>query len=114
MIVLDIAEMKIASINKKFCKARNGRLYLSPEYRGFKIDLIKCMRSVKILPPYSVSIELKTPTDIDAPIKAIFDALEKKGIIDNDKNILDLKMRKIIAKRGSLGSIKIDVEGEIA
>jgi Holliday junction resolvase RusA-like endonuclease len=72
------------------------------------------MKAVKIKPPYSVSIELKTPTDIDAPLKAIFDALQSKGIIDDDKNILELKMRKTIAKRGSLGAIKIDVEGEIA
>lgn len=113
MLVLDIAEIQIASINNKFRKNSKGQLYLSPEYRQFKTDLTKCCRGVTLKPPYAVSIELSTATDADAPIKAILDALQDKGVIDDDANVLELSVRKKPIKRGRLGSVQVDVRGEI-
>lgn len=110
MVVLSVEGIKIASINQKFLKRRDGRLFLNPAYRQFKNDLTICCRAVKIAPPYAVSIRIRTATDVDAPIKPILDALQAKGVIEDDKHILSLRVMKTPIQRGKHGSVEVIVE----
>jgi Holliday junction resolvase RusA-like endonuclease len=108
MRVIDIDQIKIASINGKYNGSRNG-LYLSPVYREFKKELTLRCRLVKIKAPYEVTIEIATATDIDNTTKAILDALQARGVIDDDANVSRLVINKTKIKRGHLGAIKVDV-----
>jgi Holliday junction resolvase RusA-like endonuclease len=110
MTVIDICEIDIVSINMKFMKGRSGKLFLHPEYRAFKEELAFCCRRVRMKPPYSVTIQIKTGTDIDNSTKAILDALQASGVIEDDKYVEELKIKKIPQKRRQRGAIKVDVE----
>lgn len=110
MRVLDISEIKIASINGKYDKMRSGRLYLSPKYRSFKDELVYRCRATRIKPPYAVTIDIHTATDIDNAIKVILDSLQIKGVIDDDKNVMHLTVKKTHIKRGRMGKVIVDVE----
>ena len=110
MRVLDISEIKIASINGKYEAGRNGRLFLSPKYRAFKDELVLRCRMARIQPPYAVTISIATPCDIDNSIKAILDALQTKGVITDDKHVKRLTIDKADVKRGRPGSLTVEVE----
>lgn len=110
MVVLNVEGLRIPSINHKFIKRKDGRFILCPAYRQFKNDLTICCRQVKIAPPYAVSIRIRTATDVDAPIKPILDALQAKGVIDDDKHILSLRVIKTPIQRGKGGAVEVIVE----
>lgn len=110
MRVIDISEIKIASINGKYDKGKNGRLYLSPKYRAFKDELVIRCKKTLIQPPYEVTIDIATACDIDNAMKAILDAVQTKGVITDDSQIFRLHIKKTAIKRGELGSVKVDVE----
>lgn len=110
MFVLDIDNVKIIGKNKKYIKSRvTGNLILSPEYRDFKTQLFHAMKKVNLDGPYYVTISLSTYLDIDAPVQAIFDTLEDKGIIKNDREILEYTVKKYPIKKGELGRIQVDI-----
>ena len=105
MKVIDIENIKIASINNKYgVNRRTGNLFITPEYRDFKALMIASARKYKIDPPYIVQIEIGTYIDIDNCIKPILDALESRGIIDNDKNVLRLDVEKESLKKNQPGT----------
>ena len=110
MRVLDISEIKIASINGKYEVGRNGRLFLSPKYRAFKDELVLRCRMARIQPPYAVTISIATPCDIDNSIKAILDALQAKGVITDDKHVRRLAVDKREVRRGQSGALIVDVD----
>jgi hypothetical protein len=109
MQVLEIPEISIVSINTKFSKGRDGRLFLNPKYRAFKEELVRSCARIKLPPPYVVVVWLKTFGDIDNCIKVILDALQESGVIEDDKYVELLCIRKTLCKRGSKGSIEVSV-----
>lgn len=97
--VIDLENIKIPSINHKYVLSR-GRLVLSIEYRIWK-NFIKqnCIKK-KIGGPYCVDIYIDTNKDIDNCIKMIIDAIADAGVVDNDKNIVQLFVSKQPIKKG--------------
>ena len=93
MTVVDVS-CPLCSVNKKYLKAKSGRLILSPEYRAFKETVAAYCRQVEFKPPYRVEIEFIGREDIDNIIKPILDALQLSGVIKNDRNIAQLEIVK--------------------
>lgn len=62
-----------------------------------------------VVPPYAVVIEVGTHLDIDSCCKAVLDAMQAAGAIDNDKNILGLAIDKTTVKRNEANWIKVDL-----
>jgi len=111
MKVLELHNIKIPSINNKFgYNPKINRLYVLPEYNSFKNIIKNNVSNIHIEPPYSISILFSAYIDIDNPIKPTLDALQESGIIDNDKNIIELSIIKSPIKRGQPGSISIYIE----
>jgi hypothetical protein len=108
--VLDIDNVKIPSINKKYILS-NGRLVLSREYRDFKNLLTGLVsRRMKFAPPHFMSIEISTYKDIDNCVKLIIDAVAGAGIIENDRSVLQLYVEKIPRKKGEPERLIVSVE----
>jgi Holliday junction resolvase RusA-like endonuclease len=108
--ILDLKNIKIASVNKKYgYNPKSGKLYLTKEYKDFKNLVTKSV----IIPneiiekPYCVKVEVETPHDIDNYLKPLFDALEKSSIIENDKYICKLTVKKKTIKKGTKSSIRV-------
>ena len=109
MLICDIENIKIISKNQKYIKNKyTGNLILSSVYKNFKKELFFNFKKTKIESPYEVKIELWTYLDIDAAVQAVLDTLEDKMIIDNDRNILKLEVKKNKIKRGLPGRIRIE------
>ena len=105
-LIISLSEIKFGSLNKKYY----GNFGLTKEYRSFKDLLIASAKKIKIKPPYSVLITVSMYQDIDNIIKPILDALQTKGVIDNDKNVHHINISKYPIKRGELGSICVFVD----
>jgi len=86
-------------------------MYLDKNYTDFKKLLIANMKNVNLDPPYVIKIETACYHDIDNPIKCILDSLETKGIIDNDRNILQLDIIKYPIAKNKPGHLIIEVIG---
>lgn len=100
---------KIPSVNNKYCyNPKIGRLFLSKKYRDFKTLIENECIDVKLKPPYSVTIYYSMYLDIDNPLKATLDGIRE--VLSDDKDILELHVLKTPTKRGSIGSVIIDVE----
>lgn len=111
MKVVDIENIKIPSINNKYgYNPKSGKLYLNGPYREFKKLLVSHCVDISIAGPYSVSIFIEGYLDIDNAIKVTLDAIQEKGVIDDDKNVLELNIIKVPAKRGTPGSIAVYVD----
>jgi Holliday junction resolvase RusA-like endonuclease len=107
--VIDLQDVQIRSVNKKYIiNRRTGRLVPSREYREFKNILEWACTGKSIEKPYRVKILLETYLDIDNPLKAILDSLNK--IIEDDRYILELIVCKKPLKRGKKGKIKVFIE----
>jgi Holliday junction resolvase RusA-like endonuclease len=114
MRILHLENIKIISKNKKYILLKNQRrLILSSEYRDFKKLLVGniYIPKIKLSPPYQITITLQTYLDIDAPLQCILDALQESKVLDNDRNIEYICIKKYFLKKGELGSIKIDIDG---
>lgn len=114
MKVIDIKSIKMSSINQKFgYNPKSGKLYNNSEYKQFKELLKQNMLERHIKPiasPYFVDIYMETYVDIDAPIKAILDAMKSYGVIDNDKNVLQLSVQKKEIGKGKLSVLQVVVD----
>ena len=92
-------QIKAISINKRSPQ----RIYYTQQYKEFLETLIQIMTIEKIKQKQNtpiqnciVNITLQNQTiDIDNPIKAILDALEKSEIIENDKFVEEIHTKKI-------------------
>lgn len=113
MKVLDVENIPIVSVNRKYIKGRNGRLILSREYREFKNNVAKLCRKCAIEKPYIVNISYSGRNDIDNSIKPILDALEFAGVLCNDKYVHELRVRKIPAKHTRL-IVEVETMQEVA
>jgi Holliday junction resolvase RusA-like endonuclease len=111
MKVLHIENCKFASLNNKYqIDRRTGGLFLSKEYRIFKDLLLKNCWPIKIDPPYRVIIEAECYHDADNFTKPVIDALEEKGVIDNDRNVLNIQIVKTPIKKNLAGKIIVYVD----
>jgi len=106
MIVIDLENIKLPSLNSKYYK----NFALKSEYKEFKEFLHCSCIQEKIEPPYKVIINCESYIDIDNFIKPIHDAIENRGVIDNDKNVLELHVYKTQIKRGMAGKLTVEVE----
>lgn len=114
MIVLDVDNIHLPSVNRKYgYSPKSNRFVLAPEYRQMSNMITALMfenvKGVKMEAPYSVRIYLETYLDIDNTIKSSIDSLAKVGVIDNDKNILHLEVYKKPRKKGGGSRIKVEV-----
>lgn len=108
--ILDLKKIKIASVNKKYgYNPKAGKLYLTKEYKDFKnlVTESVIIPNIIIEKPYSVTVFIETPHDIDNYLKPLFDALEKSGVIENDKYINELRIKKKTIKKGTKSSIQV-------
>lgn len=114
MIVVDLKNIKLSSINDKFgYNPKSGKLYTNADYKNFKNMLLSIMSDniiPEIPPPYCVIISLVTYLDIDASIKVILDSLQEYGVISNDKYVETLIINKKAAPKGAGSDLKISVE----
>jgi Holliday junction resolvase RusA-like endonuclease len=100
MKVLDIKSIGLASVNKKYeINRATGTLYLSRAYADFKKLIQLSAAKARISPPYSVRIDIATKADIDNAIKPILDGLQAAGVIDDDKNVIELTVKKTPVQR---------------
>lgn len=79
-----------------------GRRFKTDAYHKYERDLLLILpKIITPLPPYSVSIEfgMSKLSDIDNPLKPFLDILQKKYNI-NDRDIIELKVKKKIVKKG--------------
>jgi len=104
--VMNIDSIKFGSLNNKY----NKNFSLTRSYRDFKNLLILSTVKGKIDPPYSILILANMYQDYDNVLKPIGDALQSTGVIDDDKNILAVKIIKEPIKRGQMGSLKVWIE----
>ena len=97
---------RLPRINRKYgarCIGGKGRAYVTSEYRLGTEDMAAAFtgRQAPIEDPVNAYIEVSmwSRIDSDAPIKAIFDALEKAGVVRNDKQIRDFVVLRRFHKR---------------
>lgn len=110
MEVINLINIKLPSVNSKFgVNRKTNRLFLSEEYKVFKELLSNCCRCVIIPPPYRVQIVIETYKDIDACVKLITDSLQNR-CIGNDRDILEMFIRKIPVQKGENDKLRVYVE----
>lgn len=98
---------RFPGINGKYkLNTREQRLFLSPQYRQFKEMIFNSSMNEKINPPIHIYIEITTYKDIDACIKPILDGLQNK-VIKDDKDIIQLTIKKIPIKRNSVEHLRV-------
>lgn len=104
--VISLNNIRIPSLNHKHF-IKKGRMILSQEYRDFQKLLLLTIKKGHIESPYRMWIELETYLDYDNCLKLCGDCLEKTGVIDNDMNILEVKINKKAVKRGHAGKLEV-------
>lgn len=108
---IDFDNIKIPSINDKFgFNPKSHKFYLNDNYRKFKELISKSVRIKNIPGPYTVIISSKSYQDIDNAIKCILDGLQAGGCIDDDKNVLELHVRKIPVGKKDRQTLSITVQ----
>ena len=106
--ILDIEETKLVGINSKFA---NRRYVLTTGYRKQKELFALLYKKIPIIEgKFKVLVEIKTYKDVDALAKPVLDSMEVAGIIANDRNCLDLHIKKEVGIRGRLESLKVYIE----
>ncbi len=78
-----------------------GRRFKTPKYKKWTEYMLWLLKSVKPQEkPYRIEIDLYIAMlmDIDNPIKPILDTLTKSGVIEDDRYIEKLTIRKIVSK----------------
>ncbi len=111
MLILDAENIDLPNVNKRSqFNRKTGKYFTASEYRERCECLFYLMKQKKIKSPYKIHIEVETYMDIDNLIKPLFDTMQKKGIIDDDRNIKSFSVDKTKRKRDSKSSIKVYVE----
>lgn len=115
----EFGQADMAGIMHFLSRQVTAMYFKAKRYKQFqdelKIEIFKAMQGMR-RPTYKKNIQLlisiSTYLDIDNPVKGIIDVLAEIGIIENDREIRKLKVVKTPAKRGSVESLIIKVEGE--
>jgi Holliday junction resolvase RusA-like endonuclease len=113
MIILDLKNVLLPRINDRY----NKNFSLKNSYRLKKNNLLNEIRiQTQKMPllesPYYVNIQVGTHLDIDSFIKPLLDSIQESGNIDNDSNILDLRIIKTKLKKTEKNWIKVEL-GEL-
>jgi Holliday junction resolvase RusA-like endonuclease len=110
MLILDLYKVILPRVNDRY----NRNFSLKDSYRKNKEILIKeILKKCKNAPegyikkPYSIGVEVGTHLDIDSFIKPLLDAMQSAGVIENDKDVLELFVKKIKLKRTEANYIKV-------
>lgn len=89
-----------------------GKRFKTKDYLQYEKDLMLMLPKIKMPnPPYKLNIEFgfsNNSSDIDNPVKPFQDILQKKYGI-NDKNILELNLKKTKTDKGK-EFIKFSIE----
>jgi len=107
--ILELKNVKLASLNKKY-GGRNkvtGGMYLSKDYIATQEMIYLSLKKIKITSPIEVTIFVCSYKDSDNLIHSIINMIEKKGIIDNDREVNCLTVFKKPLKRGALDSVTV-------
>lgn len=104
--ICEIENIKIPSINKRYYK----NFSLTKEYKAFKQELFYSFITCQIDPPYAVHIIIETYLDIDNIIKPVLDTMQDRGIITDDRYIVNIQVSKIPIKKGRPGKITVYAE----
>lgn len=109
MRVIDIQNIKLVSVNRKYTIAKGRRqLVLSPEYRNFKKLIgIVANKSKQFTRPVQVTIFHSSNLDVDNPVKCINDGLQECGVLANDKLI---KRQITEVDHKNEGRLTVDIE----
>ena len=103
--LLNISNVNIVSANRRLIRA-HGRMINNPDYAAFKKQLYFMTATCKPLtPPYAITIHVSCYCDADNVVKPVLDALQTKGVIDDDKNVVRLEIVKTPIQKGKPGSI---------
>lgn len=89
-----------------------GRLYIKSEWKkAFAAMVDSFARTAGAAIPIKVDaliqIKIGISTDSDAPIKAILDALQKGGVIVNDKLVRDMMIERYDAVRNDTTGVRV-------
>lgn len=109
MRVIDIENIKLTSVNRKYTIGRGRRsLILSPEYRAFKTTISHiARRAVTFSNPVRVKIFHSSRLDVDNPVKCIIDALQDAGVLTNDRLVKSLI---VDVDHKNEGRLTVDIE----
>lgn len=97
------ADCKLPRINRKMGATVVGgraRLFTTKEHKQTMEQLAWAFRSSWKGAPIDhyvdahITIAMSKRTDTDAPVKSILDALEDAGVVENDKRVRDLVVRR--------------------
>ncbi len=109
--ILDIDNIKIVGKNNQRRMLRIGnhnRIGNTKEYTDFKNMIgMFANKNIKYSKGDKLYFKFHMYNDIDSPLSCILDALEKVGILENDREITNMEIEKVPLKRGSLGRIEI-------
>ena len=104
-INIDIAPI---SVNKCW----QGRRFATKEYKEWTEQCLWELKKYKrqVNKPYRISLIFyqNARQDIDAAIKMTLDVLVKAGLIEDDRYIMELNVRKIVSKENK--RIEIEIE----
>ena len=102
------------SINHYYRARRGGGRFISKEGKRYREDVIvMCLQSrVKTTGPVALTIKAFPPDlhqrDLDNLLKALLDALQAAGAIDNDKNVRQLHMEWGNVRTGGMVVVEIE------
>jgi Holliday junction resolvase RusA-like endonuclease len=103
-IVIVEAQGLLPRLNRKFNATSIGgkaRLFMAKDYRERFDSLVLQFRVAAYGPPIDhfvdakITVAMSKRTDTDAPIKAVLDALEKSGVIVNDRKIRSIDIHRL-------------------
>lgn len=101
------------TINSYWIRSRHG-IYLSErgkQFREVSVEIIKGLGMVQSLDRLAIYIGLSPPCrrkrDVDNHLKAILDAIEHAGIIGDDEQFDDLRVRRLARVAGGHADVTI-------
>ena len=106
--IINLDNVKFPSVNHKMgYNPKTKQFFNNKDYSDFK-ELIKTSAAkIKIEPPYKMLVEMGTVVDYDNCLKPINDGIAAAGVIDNDKNIVSVRIEKEIFKRNQPGYLRV-------
>jgi len=108
--------------NQRLGRSRYGGFYLNKGYRTFQETLVWQMVLARCQDPawagpfakgigVRVEVWVHGRRDVDSLVPVILDSLEKARIVDNDKHVVRLEVKKNSKKRGEEDRVVVCVGG---
>jgi len=106
MLIMEY-EGTLVSENERLQRTKQGKYFTSTKYKKIKEEYRKVMKLCKLNKPYQFNIFVSTYKDIDNIIKPLFDVMQEAEIIENDKYIEMVKIKKTPIKRNEIEKIEV-------